>query len=184
MGGCGLSRRKSLTKKLRFEIFKRDGFKCQYCGNTINESVLEVDHIVPVAEGGSNDEENLITSCFDCNRGKGARDLGVAPISVAEKAEKLKEKESQLKEFKRIQKSIKRRLAREAESIEETFNDFFPDCSFSDHFRQSVKSFLEKLVFCEVESAMELACTRMGTAEAATKYFCGICWRKVRGDEY
>jgi 5-methylcytosine-specific restriction endonuclease McrA len=34
--------------------------------------VLEVDHVVPRAEGGSDDTMNLVTSCFDCNRGKGA----------------------------------------------------------------------------------------------------------------
>ena len=43
---------------------------CQYCGQSAPDVVLEVDHIVPVAEGGDNDIMNLITSCRDCNRGK------------------------------------------------------------------------------------------------------------------
>jgi hypothetical protein len=62
--------RKSLSKKLRFEIFKRDSFACQYCGKTAPNVVLEVDHIDPVSKDGSNDLFNLITSCYDCNRGK------------------------------------------------------------------------------------------------------------------
>lgn len=65
-----------LSKKLRFEIFKRDDFTCQYCGAQPPAVVLEVDHIHPVAEGGGSEPENLITSCSKCNRGKGKRTLG------------------------------------------------------------------------------------------------------------
>ena len=66
-------KRKSLTKKVRFEVFKRDSFTCQYCGRTAPSVILEVDHIKPVCDGGQNELINLITSCFDCNRGKGKR---------------------------------------------------------------------------------------------------------------
>ena len=59
--------RKTLSKKLRFDVFKRDGFKCQYCGITPEKEILQVDHIIPVAEGGENDIDNLITSCPNCN---------------------------------------------------------------------------------------------------------------------
>lgn len=62
--------RKPVSRSLRFEIFRRDGFVCRYCGSRPPDVVLEVDHIDPVANGGTNDEVNLITSCFDCNRGK------------------------------------------------------------------------------------------------------------------
>jgi len=65
--------RTSISKKLRFEVFKRDCFKCQYCGKESPNVILEVDHIHPVSKGGKNDILNLITSCFDCNRGKGKR---------------------------------------------------------------------------------------------------------------
>ena len=63
--------RKPLSKKIRFEVFKRDKFTCQYCGRMSPDVILEVDHIEPVAEGGDNEITNLITSCRDCNRGKG-----------------------------------------------------------------------------------------------------------------
>lgn len=65
-----------ISKGKRFEIFARDGFTCQYCGLRPPDVILEVDHIEPVAGGGSNDDVNLITSCFDCNRGKRAKRLG------------------------------------------------------------------------------------------------------------
>lgn len=66
-------RRKQVRKGLRFEIFKRDGFTCQYCGRQPPEIVLQIDHITPVAEGGDNDPMNLVTACRDCNLGKGKK---------------------------------------------------------------------------------------------------------------
>ena len=65
--------RKAIPQKIRFEIFKRDSFTCQYCGQEAPNVVLNVDHINPVKNGGDNDITNLITSCFDCNSGKSAR---------------------------------------------------------------------------------------------------------------
>lgn len=62
--------RKPISKRVRFEIFKRDLFTCQYCGRTPPTVMLEIDHIIPVAEGGGNDGINLTTSCEDCNSGK------------------------------------------------------------------------------------------------------------------
>ena len=70
-----MAERKPLSKKTRFEVFKRDKFTCQYCGRMAPDVILEVDHIKPVAEGGNNGILNLITSCRDCNRGKGKRPL-------------------------------------------------------------------------------------------------------------
>jgi len=70
-----MAERKPLSKKIRFEVFKRDNFTCQYCGHKAPEYILEVDHIDPVKHKGDNDPFNLITSCFDCNRGKADRKL-------------------------------------------------------------------------------------------------------------
>ena len=83
----GENKRKSITKSVRFEVFKRDSFKCQYCGASAPDVILEVDHIVPVAEGGENDIMNLITSCRDCNRGKGKKKLTDKQIIEKQKTE-------------------------------------------------------------------------------------------------
>ena len=58
--------------RLRFEIFKRDNFTCQYCGRNVkNDGVkLHCDHIKPRNSGGLNNIDNLITSCMECNIGK------------------------------------------------------------------------------------------------------------------
>ena len=66
------SKRVPIAPSRRFEILKRDGFKCQLCGISREDGAqLEVDHRIPVTKGGSNDDHNLWTLCFDCNRGKG-----------------------------------------------------------------------------------------------------------------
>lgn len=57
--------------KLRFEIFSRDDFTCRYCGRNPPECILEIDHENPKSKGGINELENYITSCRECNRGKG-----------------------------------------------------------------------------------------------------------------
>jgi 5-methylcytosine-specific restriction endonuclease McrA len=62
-----MSKRKAIGKKIRFEVFKRDKFTCQYCGEKSPDVILHIDHINPVAEGGGNDIINLITSCVACN---------------------------------------------------------------------------------------------------------------------
>ena len=60
----------AISASLRWQIFSRDGFKCCYCGKQPPDVVLEIDHLVPVSRGGTNDSENLRTACMACNRGK------------------------------------------------------------------------------------------------------------------
>jgi HNH endonuclease len=69
-------KRASRSKRARFAIFERDLFTCQYCGLRPPDTVLQLDHIHPISKGGEDTEENLITSCVDCNAGKTNRILG------------------------------------------------------------------------------------------------------------
>lgn len=82
-------KRKTIGDKLRFEVFKRDQFKCQYCGKAAPDVVLNVDHINPVSKGGENDILNLVTSCEDCNSGKSDRLL--SDNSILDKQRKMLE---------------------------------------------------------------------------------------------
>lgn len=58
----------AISKRLRFEILRRDGFKCRYCHR--DQVIITVDHVIPVALGGSDHPTNLVASCDDCNAGK------------------------------------------------------------------------------------------------------------------
>ena len=50
----------------RSNIYKRDGYKCVYCGNG-TKSALTLDHVVPQSKGGRDSWENLVTACQPCN---------------------------------------------------------------------------------------------------------------------
>jgi len=57
----------------RANIYARDNHSCQYCGDALASSELTFDHVVPVAQGGRKDWENIVTCCINCNRKKGGR---------------------------------------------------------------------------------------------------------------
>jgi hypothetical protein len=66
---------RSVGWRLRYLVLKRDNFSCRACGRSPARepgTVLQVDHIVPWARGGSTVESNLQTLCDRCNGGKGA----------------------------------------------------------------------------------------------------------------
>lgn len=62
-----------VSKSERFDVFQRDKHTCQYCGRRPPEVELELDHLIAVARGGTDDFGNLVTSCRDCNSGKSAK---------------------------------------------------------------------------------------------------------------
>ena len=68
-----MAKREHIPAKLRHEFFKRDNYRCRECGATNKETTLEIDHIVPVSKGGSNNITNLQTLCKKCNRSKHTR---------------------------------------------------------------------------------------------------------------
>ncbi len=73
---------RTLSKKDKFRIAYRDGFTCQFCGSQPGYDEIEIDHLVPVSKGGSDDEANLIATCKKCNRGKS--DLVMFPENMTE----------------------------------------------------------------------------------------------------
>jgi hypothetical protein len=73
----------AVSKTIRFEVFKRDKFTCQYCGRKSPEVILQIEHVVPKSNGGLDDPMNLVAACFDCNSGKSDRPL--SDDSVLEK---------------------------------------------------------------------------------------------------
>lgn len=183
----------AVGKKKRFEVFKRDGFTCQYCGGKPPKAVLECDHVEPVSTGGGDEMDNLITSCFDCNRGKSNSDLEVAPASVAAKAEMLKEQREQLKAYKSLKDEIAADLDRDVEDISIDFAQIHGfTCGDCD---SSIRTFLERgLSKSEIVAAMGKAISvkgipagsnmyplaRLTSYHPAMRYFFGICWRKIR----
>lgn len=175
-----MSNRKPLSKRLRFEVFKRDAFACQYCGATPPKVILEVDHVDPLANGGSDDIDNLVTACFNCNRGKAAVPLTSVPQSLADKAAEVAEREEQLAGYQAILRAKRERLEDDVWTVfarwrgqEETTHERF----------NSVKKFVELLGLDEVFDAVDIAMgAGMYNQNREWLYFCKVCWNKVRGE--
>lgn len=172
-----MSDRTPVSKRVRFEVFKRDGFTCQYCGATPPKVVLEVDHVDPVAAGGTNDMDNLVTSCFPCNRGKSDVLLSVVPQSLADKAAEVAEREEQLAGYQAILRAKRERIEDDVWSVFARWRE--QDETTHERFN-SVKRFIERLGLDEVFDAVDItlaANIRSGRGEF--RYFCKVCWNKV-----
>ena len=184
-------KRKNLPKKIRFEVFKRDSFTCQYCGRMAPDVVLEVDHIVPVAEGGTNDIMNLITSCHDCNSGKGKRKLS--------ENEEVKKQQDMLKELNEKREQIEMMLEwrnellnfdnEQIDKIEELFSSYCTGRTFTESGRKTISKLIKKYGFIEVYD-----CTRISaetyydtedpeTASDVFNYISRICYNRKMQSE-
>ena len=73
---CRVERGK-VSNKLRFSIYRRDGYRCQCCGRSGTTTLLEIDHIKPIAKGGKTEYNNLQTLCRNCNKEKGDKYFAV-----------------------------------------------------------------------------------------------------------
>jgi len=171
----------SISKKLRFGVFKRDGFQCAYCGKSPPEIILEVDHVEPKSKGGNDDINNLLTACFDCNRGKRNIPKDIIPNQLQGNVEILKEKELQLLEYKKLIKKQNDRKNKEFRQLNEVYNSYFQDYILSTEFRErTIKRFLDYLPISELIKSMHIACQKGYDLDRTIRYFCGICWNNIR----
>lgn len=166
----------AIASKLRFEVFKRDSFTCRYCGRKTPQIVLEVDHVTPVAKGGGDEIENLVTSCYECNRGKGASLLSEdATVStIHENTILLLERELQLKEYNEAKRSVREREDQQIDELLHFWNGLFNGRSGMVPERASLRLYLRSLAAEEIRDAMEIASSRKGGNWAGFHYLYGI----------
>lgn len=176
------SKRKGISKRLRFEIFKRDGFTCRYCGRNPPTVVLNVDHIMPVSKGGTNDLDNLITACFDCNSGKSDKELTILPEQPQKNVSLLKERHEQYKEYQKYLLEFDDLIKIDVEHISSIFINAFELKYFDESRKSSIQLFVEKLGRKNVQDAMTASFTKNMTAYYTWKYFCGICWNMIKNN--
>lgn len=183
-----MSVRKPLPKKLRFEVFKRDHFTCQYCGRMAPDVILEVDHIEPVAEGGKDDILNLITSCRDCNRGKGKVRISAndAVKKQQEQLVDLAEKKEQIEMLAEWKTELLRFKKAQAEKI----NAYLGEATgyrCNERGMAIVDKLLDQFLFQEIMTAIDIAVLQYfdGTEKSWENMFYkigGICYnRRKRG---
>jgi 5-methylcytosine-specific restriction endonuclease McrA len=78
-------KRRPVVQFTRANIYQRDDFTCQYCGDQFAVEELTFDHVVPVAQGGTRGWTNIVTACEPCNRKKGARTPEEAGMTLLRK---------------------------------------------------------------------------------------------------
>ena len=173
--------RKAISKKKRFDVFKRDEFSCQYCGAHPPSAILHVDHINPVALGGGNELDNLITSCLPCNLGKAAKPLTEIPQSLKDKAEEIKERELQIAGYQVEMQKKRDRIDYEKWRVAEILIPGSPKDGMRKDWLTSISMFIEKLGLYDCIEAAEMANSRFGYNKSKMfSYFCGICWSKIK----
>jgi hypothetical protein len=74
----------AVSKRLRYEILRRDNHACRDCGAKAPEVKLTVDHVVPVTLGGGDEPANLVAACIDCNAGKSSSGPDAPLVDEAE----------------------------------------------------------------------------------------------------
>lgn len=155
-----MAKRKAITKKIRFEVFKRDSFKCQYCGAAAPDVLLEVDHIQPVSKGGAGDILNLITACQSCNSGKSNRELSddSAVSKQRDQLEALNERREQLEMMLNWRKGLSSLREDAIDGIADTWNDLLRgQFSLNEKGLQDVRGWLNKFSVAQIVEAMEIA---------------------------
>lgn len=180
--------RKSISKKMRFEVFKRDKFSCQYCGASAPDVILHIDHIEPVSKGGGNDILNLITSCRDCNSGKSDRRLDDHAEIAKQRAqlEELSERREQLQQLIRWRDGLKEIDEDAASSAFDAWEEIISPLALSDYGRAEMRKLIKKFGLPVLFQAMDRASAQYvefngdgvtsESANAAFRKLGGICF--------
>lgn len=176
-----MGKRKTTGKRLRFAIFARDSFTCRYCGRQSDEVKLVLDHIVPVSAGGPTNEENLVTSCEDCNQGKADKVLTAIPD--LDRLARLQE----LQEQRAVADASAAAMRADKEAFQ-SFVNFWCSCTGRENVETktitTVYSFVREYGMPTVCEWVRMAAWRVGPAKDRNigKYVSGIR-RALRAEE-
>jgi hypothetical protein len=154
-----MTKRKSISKKTRFDVFKRDAFTCQYCGKHAPEVVLHVDHIVAVSNGGGYELTNLVTSCVDCNLGKGPRELddNAAVTKQSNQLRQLQAKREQIEMIAQWHRSLIDIEATAVNEVQSYYQQLIPGWSLNENGLADSRKYIAKHGLAEVMSAIRKA---------------------------
>lgn len=171
----------AVSKRLRFEILRRDNHACRYCGATAPEAALTVDHVVPVTLGGTDDPKNLVAACRDCNSGKSS--VPADAVIVADVAEDALRwaRVMQMVADHRAQVRVESRRRYDAFTNEwNLWTDSSGNtCPLPSTWKVSFDQFLNAGL--EFDDMIELIDVAMSSpAKDTWRYFCGCCWTRVR----
>lgn len=167
----------SVSKRLRYEVLRRDNHACRYCGGTAPGVRLTVDHVVPVALGGADTPANLVAACVDCNSGKSATPPGGAVIADV-RADAFRWAAAMAEARRIIQLGDEQRERRREYVYACWMARFDDDGDLPPNWQQSVDALIEAgASYDDIEEAADI--TAGARARDPWAYFCGVCWRRV-----
>lgn len=155
-------KRKGVGKRLRFEVFKRDRFTCQYCGKKAPDVVLECDHIIAVANGGTDDILNLTTSCVDCNSGKSDKPLSENATMDRQREQLaiLEERREQLDMMLQWQRSLADLDNETCDKLHQLWCELVPSWYLNETGIRSLKKLLSKYEATVIADSMRKAASQ------------------------
>lgn len=174
----------AVSRRLRFEVLRRDGHTCRYCGANAPDVALTVDHVIPTTLGGGDDPANLVTACQPCNAGKTSIAPGAALVADVE-ADALRWAEAlRLAAFYRsIDQGV---IDDQVDTFDKAWNVWHTTQTKqkvprSTDWRQSIERFLA--LGLSTDELTRLVRVSMGNEKVRPdetwRYFCGCCWRSV-----
>lgn len=175
----------ALSKRLRYEILRRDNHACRYCGGIAPDVALTVDHVVPVSLGGTDDSSNLVTACKDCNAGKSSSSPDAAIVAAVDEKALIWKSAMEIAAQERAAA-----FAHDRELIGQfltrwnnwTWTDYRGDQHTEDlpaTFDVSVRNLLTAgLTPDDLDELIDVAMTAKSRDTWA--YFCGCGWRRIR----
>jgi hypothetical protein len=180
------AKRKAISQKTRFEVFKRDGFKCQYCGKCAPDVILNVDHIHPVSKGGEDDMMNYITSCFDCNSGKSDRLLTDDSVVAKQRAqlEELNVRREQLEMMLQWRDGLKAIDEESLEKVSEAWEAVATGYFLNDNGLNSARKLIKSFGLVAVLDAIDTAgrqYIKYGDSGNAQQDSVDKAWSKIGG---
>jgi len=154
-----MAKRKSISKKVRFEVFKRDKFICQYCGRHSPNIILEIDHVEPVSKGGSNDILNLITSCKECNRGKTNIQLDDESALAKQKKqlEELQERREQIELLLQWRNSLSNLKSDTVSLVVDYINSKIKNFSLNETGMRNIEKLTKKFDLSDILDAIDIS---------------------------
>lgn len=173
----------AVSKRLRYEVMRRDNHSCRYCGQTSPEVKLTVDHVQPIALGGQDEPSNLVTACFDCNIGKSS-----APID----SETVEQVSADAVRWAAAMKEAALEMLSERSESEDYIQAFVQAWGGTDDrgsfivpaprdWRPTLHGFYSRGL--PVELMTEAAQIAMSTPSVSDsnvfRYFCGVCYRML-----
>lgn len=174
----------AVSRRLRFEILARDGHTCRYCGAAAPDVKLTVDHVIPVALGGGDEPNNLVTACADCNSGKSSMSPGAQVVEDVDAAAMLFGKAMErAAEIRTIHRQI---VNDQVARFEHYWTGWYYDGNKDDHaprdqdWEQSVRRFMS--LGLEIEDLIALAQEAFDAVGYGYvwKSFCRRSWDEIK----